>query len=273
VRHFFAYIFRHYFFFLFLILELSAFSFILQNNFQRAAFLNSTGSFTGSIINSYNNIIEYLSLKKANTNLVKENEILRNIIAGKGGKTRNFVNNYVSDSSFRYIGAKVIKNSINRQKNYLMLNRGSKDGISVDMGVVSADGVVGTVIRVSDNYSLVMSVLNISNRINARIKKNGHTGTIEWDGKNYRKGVLIDIPTHIVLYRGDTVVTSGNSNIFPENIMIGTVDEYFSEKGHKFNTATVDFSVDYNNVYYVYVISNLMREEQLKLEEGVENEK
>ncbi len=268
MRHFFAYIFKHYFFFLFLILELLSFSFILQNNFQNAAFLNSTGKFTGTIINSYNNITEYLSLKKANSDLIKDNEMLRNMLAEKSGKKWNFVNNYISDSSFRYIGAKVIKNSINRQKNYMMLNRGLKDGIGVDMGVVSVDGVVGTVIQVSENYSLVMSVLNISNRINARIKKNGHTGTIEWDGKNYRKGILTDIPTHVILYKGDTIVTSGNSSVFPENVMIGTVDEYFSEKGHKFNKAIVDFSVDYNNVYYVYVISNLMKEEQLKLQEG-----
>jgi rod shape-determining protein MreC len=248
-----------------------AFSFILQNNFQRAAFLNSTGTITGSIINSYNNITEYLSLRKANSDLVKENEILRNMIAGDSKKRWNFTTNYISDSSFRYIGAKVIKNSINRQKNYLMLDKGVKDGIGVDMGVVSVNGVVGTVIQVSENYSLVMSVLNISNKINARIKKNNHTGSIEWDGKNYRKGLLTDIPTHVMMYKGDTIVTSGNSHIFPKNILIGTINEYISEKEHKFNKATVDFSVDYNNVYYVYVISNLMKEEQMKLQEAIDN--
>jgi rod shape-determining protein MreC len=105
---------------------LLAFSFILQNNFQRAAFLNSTGTITGSIINSYNNITEYLSLRKANSDLVKENEILRNMIAGDSKKRWNFTTNYISDSSFRYIGAKVVKNSINRQKNYLMLDKGVK---------------------------------------------------------------------------------------------------------------------------------------------------
>jgi len=190
------------------------------------------------------------------------------MIAGNSKKRWNFTTNYISDSSFRYIGAKVIRNSINRQKNYLMLDRGAKNGIGVDMGVVSADGIVGTVIQVSENYSLVMSVLNISNKINARIKKNGYTGTVEWDGKNYRKGILSDIPTHVIMFKGDTIVTSGNSHIFPENIFIGTVDESFSEKGHKFNKATIDFSVDFNNVYYVYIISNLMKEEQLKLQEG-----
>jgi len=197
--------------------------------------------------------------------------MLRNMIAGNSEKKWSFVDSYIADSSFRYIGARVIKNSINRQKNYLMLNRGTKDGIGIDMGVVSVDGVVGTVIRVSENYSLVMSVLNISNRINARIKKNGHTGTLEWDGKNYRKGILTDIPTHVMMFKGDTVVTSGNSHIFPENVMIGTIDKYISEKGNKFNKATVDFSVDYNNVYYVYVISNLMKEEQLKLQEVIDD--
>ena len=156
-----------------------------------------------------------------------------------------------------YVVAKVISNSTNKRKNYLMLNKGNIHGIRRDMGVITSTGIVGTVIDISKNFSIVISVLHINNKINARIKKNRHLGSIEWDGSDYRKGLLTDIPIHVRLYMGDTIITSGNSHIFPEGIIIGTVEEYFSKQGDKFNKARINFAVDYNKLYYVYIIKNL----------------
>jgi len=140
------------------------------------------------------------------------------------------------------------------------------------MGVVSPRGVVGTVVQVSDNYSVIMPIINVSNKINARIKKNNHIGNIEWDGENSGYGLLTDIPTHVNLLLGDSIITSGFSHIFPEGINIGLVEEYYAGGGQKFNSARISFAVDFNNLYFVYVIKNLMRNEQLMLEEGVDVE-
>ena len=265
MRHLFAYILKHYFFFLFLFLEIIAFSFIVQNNYQRATFLNSSGQITGTILYTFNNITEYFTLKKANHILAEENAQLRESLKGSFHTTDTLVY-YQHDSLFKFISAKVISKTVNKQKNYLMLNKGKSHGIEKDMGVITSNGIVGTVIDVSENFSRVMLILHEHNRINARIKKNNHIGNIEWDGKYYSQGLLTDIPTHVNLYKGDTIITSGNSYIFPEGILVGTVDEHLVNKGEKFNKARINFSVDYNNLYFVYVIINLMKEEQLNLE-------
>lgn len=265
MRHLFAYIIKHYFFFLFLFLEIIAFSFVVQNNYQRATFLNSSGRVTGTVFNTFNNISEYFTLKTSNVILAEENARLRESQIESFNATDTLVY-YQHDSLYKYINAKVISNTINKQKNYLMLNKGKSHGIEKDMGVITSNGIVGTVIDVSENFSRVMSILHEDNKVNARIKKNDHIGNVEWDGEYYTQGLLTDIPTHVDLTVGDTIITSGNSFIFPEGILVGTVDEHIVDKGDKFNKARINFTVDYNNVYFVYVIVNLMKEEQQNLE-------
>lgn len=265
MRHLFAYIIKHYFFFLFLFLEIIAFSFVVQNNYQRATFLNSSGRVTGTVFTTFNNISEYFTLKKSNIILAEENARLRESLKTSFHSTDTLVY-YNEDSLFKFISAKVISNSVNKQKNYLMLNKGSSSGIEKDMGVITSNGIVGTIVDVSENFSRVMSILHEDNKINARIQKNDHIGNVEWDGKYYAQGLLTDIPTHVKLYKGDTVITSGNSFVFPEGILVGTIDEHLVDKGDKFNKAKINFSVDYNNLYFVYVIVNIMKDEQLNLE-------
>jgi rod shape-determining protein MreC len=147
-----------------------------------------------------------------------------------------------------------------------MLNKGSRHGIAKDMGVITSSGIVGTVVDVSPQFSRVMSVLHVNNKINARIRKNNHLGTVEWTGDNYRYGLLTDIPMHVMLAHGDTIITSGNSFIYPEGILVGTVEEYNILPNEKFNTALIEYGVDYNNLYFVYIIVNLKKKELLNLE-------
>lgn len=147
-----------------------------------------------------------------------------------------------------------------------MIDKGTNHGISTDMGVITSTGVVGTVVEVSENYSKVMSVLHIQNKINARIKKNRHLGNMEWDGKSYRQGLLTDIPSHVKLAANDTIVTSGNSYIFPEGLVIGTILDFDPQSSMKFNTAAVQYVVDYNSLHHVLVITNLMKYELEELE-------
>ena len=272
MRQLFGFIWKHYFFFLFLLLEIIAFSLIINhNNFQRAAFINSTNQFTGSILNTFNNISEYFSLKKANILLADENALFHSSSENSFIKTDS--NSFFKDDTlykhqYLYVAAKVISNSTNKRNNYIMLNKGRKHGIEKDMGVFTSDGVIGTVIEVSENFSRVMSILHKKYKLNAKIKKNGHLGTIEWDGLNYKIGTLRDIPTHVKLYKHDTVITSGNSYIFPEGILIGTVNEYIADHNDKFNKVSIIYSIDYNKLYYVYIIKNLLKKEQIQLEES-----
>jgi rod shape-determining protein MreC len=237
---------------------------VVQNNYQKATFLNYTGLLSGSVFSTYNRISDYFSLKKANDALALENAQL---------KTRLNLSETIYDTCqyrdvdtlYRYFHAKVISSSIGKQKNFIMLNKGRAHGIKKDMGVISHSGMVGTVVDVSENFSRVMPAINTSYKINARILKNQHIGNIEWDGYDYKTCLLTDVPSHVFLAEGDTIVTSGNSFIFPEGILIGVVENTINQEGEKFIKAKVRFSVDFNNLYYVYVIHNLNREEQLRL--------
>ncbi|HPE57601.1 MAG TPA: rod shape-determining protein MreC [Bacteroidales bacterium] len=268
----FLYILKHHFFFLFILLEVVSFVLVVQNNYQRASFINTANRFTGSLFTSYNDITSYFHLKVENEQLMAENARLRGQLdeSFRIADTNIFYN---KDSLYRFVEATIISNSINNQKNYMLINKGRLDGIAPDMGVITSDGIAGTVIEVSDHYSRIMSVLHIQHKINARIKKNMHLGSVEWNGKNYRYGVLTDVPVHVNLSPGDSIVTSGNSLIFPEGILIGTISsdsESNIEAQGNFQSAPVTFSVDFNKLYHVYVIVNLMKEEldSLNIEEG-----
>lgn len=153
-----------------------------------------------------------------------------------------------------------------------MLDKGWRSGIKKDMGVVTPKGVVGIIIDVSENYSSGISVLHKDTRISGRIKKNDQLVNISWDGLNYRLGDISHIPTHVNLVPGDTILTSGNSQIFPEGMMIGTVEYVEDEMENLFKKGKVRFSIDYNQITYVYVVENSSREEILRLKTSTPNE-
>ena len=141
-----------------------------------------------------------------------------------------------------------------------MIDKGRVDGIEKEMGLISSKGVAGIIIELTNHYSTAMSVLNKNTRISARLKKNGQMVNVVWNGKDYRKGIVEDIPTHITPLPGDTVITSGYSFVFPENIMIGTIGETI-HAGGTLNRAELIFSTDFNNLGFVYACKNIASEE------------
>jgi len=149
---------------------------------------------------------------------------------------------------YKYLSAKVISNSINRRNNYIKLNKGRLQGIREDMAVVAANGIVGQVIEVSDNFSSVMSVLNTNARVSAKLKTSNQVGSLFWEGQDYRIGKLVDIPSHVRFQVGDTVVTSGYSYTYPEGQIVGVVESFDITPGDSFFQIYVRFSVDFNNL-------------------------
>ena len=276
MRYILAFIWRYKYFFLFLALEIASVALIINKSYyQQSVITNATDGFTGGIYNTWSDISSYFKLKKENERLANENARLWQKLT-ESQLTTDTTGMRVKDTlygqQYTYTVAKVISNSTTLRNNYIMLNKGKRHGIVRDMAVFNPDGIVGTVVSVSDNFSWVMSMLNQHTKLSARINRLNQMGTIVWNGGSPAIGTLLDIPAHVKIKKGDTISTSGFSHIFPEGIMAGTVEKIYVESGDHFYTIDFRFSADLNSLQYVYIVKNLLREEEIELSKNVVNE-
>ena len=261
MRNLFVLLWKNQFFLLFIILEIVSIILVTRSySYHGALAHNTTSDISGSFFSMYSGVTDYVNLKEDNILLAEENAILRS------GLQSSFLvtdTQYVyHDSMFRYIPAKVVSNSISKSNNFIMVNKGSKHGIEKEMGVVSTLGVAGVVIGVSNNYSTIMSMLHKNMRISARIKKSGQLVSVVWDNNDYLLGTVIDIPSHIKLIPGDTIITSGNSLIFQEGIVVGTIVSHNQDNNKKLSKAVLKYITDFGTLNHVYIIENIMKVEQ-----------
>lgn len=274
MRNLIAFIWRNYFFFMFLLLEVFCVYLVVQNNyFQRASFINSSNQASAKILKTSADVEEYFYLKSENEKLARENAELRSrslVSFSKVVDDKYLVKDTVFRQKYTYTSCKVVNNSTNRRNNFLTLDKGAKHGIKNNMAVITSTGVVGQVKDVSDNFCTVMSLLNSKTTISSKIKKDGSYGPLTWEGEDFRYATLHDIPTHVRLVKGDTVVTSAYSRTFPENIMVGTVESFERKAGEYFYTVKVKLSTEFKKVSHVYIVTNMLKEEQEDLEKRSE---
>jgi len=270
MRNFFHFIIRNHFILLFLFLEIVSFYFVVNfNSYQRASWISSSGKVSGGVYQGFSDASQYLKLRQINEELAKENTYLRSQLPSSFKDSKDYfslVYDSLNKRQYTYRTAKVINNSVNKHFNYITLNKGTNNGIEKEMGVISSKGVVGIVKDASAHYSSVISILNTRLLISGKLKESGFFGALGWDGGDYRYAWLNEIPIHAPVSVGDLVVTSGFSAIFPEGILIGSVETVEKDKGESFYRIKVKLSVDFKDLSYVEVISNNMGEEQLDLE-------
>jgi len=263
---------RYHLFILFLSLEVFCFYLSYRTRrYNEAAYSNFANGISGRVFDTYTGITDYLYLRRMSDSLVRENAILRQKLVES--KFDNRVDSTgVNDSSgryvqhFTYITARVIYNSVNHASNLIYLNRGKQQGLTKQMGVFNANGIVGQVISVTDNYAAVMSVLSKDFKVSAKLKKSEFFGNMHWDGINSTTATLEEIPKHVPVKIGDTIVTSGFSELFPRNLMIGTVKSVKTEPDKNFLDLTVNLSTNFGNLSYVYVVKNIRRDELQNLD-------
>ncbi len=270
MRSLFRFLLRNYFVLMFLALEAFSFSLLVSyNNYQRVTFINSTNNIVGSIYERLSHLDDYFSLSRTNAKLAAENAALRTqlqrriMIQDKNPVMRL---DTVDAPAYVFTSAKVISNSVNKQFNYITINKGSRQGIKPDMGIVCSDGVVGVITNVSPNYATGLSLLNKRFSIPAKITKNNYFGNLVWDGEHTNTADLKEIPFHIMVNVGDTIVTSGYSSIFPEGIMIGTITKWDQESGTNFYNIKVELTTNFRTLKYVEVVKNNKQDELKKLE-------
>ena len=246
---------------------------IQSHSFHRSKIISSANFLSGGVYERINSMEEYLYLKEQNEELAMENANLKSLLfksqdSAKIPKLENLKSVLPED----IVVAKVIHNSFNVYENFLTLNAGAKSGIKPDMGVVNSLGIVGITDNVSANYSTVISILNIKSQINAKIKNSDHFGSLIWNGKSTGFVQLIDVPRLATVKKGDTIVTGGQSVIFPENIGIGTIDKLQTDDVTHYYTITVKLFNDMTNLGHVYILKSGNSEEILNLEKQGKDE-
>jgi rod shape-determining protein MreC len=250
-------------FLLFLLLFGFSLLFTIQSHsYHKSKFINSANFLTGGVYNSLNNISNYLDLKAQNKLLTEENKRLRILLSNSAIQADSvFLDSITFNKLYRFHTANVIKNSYALNNNVLTINRGKNDSIHQDFGVISSKGIIGIVDKTSANYATVISILNTTSNISAQLKKSNHFGTLTWDGKSPEYNQLIDIPKIAPVSKGDTIITSGRSSIFPKGIPIGVVEDYKLDLAENYYEINVKLFNDMTSVEHVYIIENADKEE------------
>ena len=241
--------------------------------YQSSKLISWTNSIAGGWYQGVHSISGYFGLKSENDRLAEENARLRAQLEESYIKYNDSVFT-VNDTTYRqrysYTEAQVIKNSWNQQNNYVMINKGSSHGIKPDMAVISPDGIVGVVMSVSENFATIMPVLHIDSRNSVKVKRTGISGSLVWDGADYRYAQVIDVPTTHKFLQGDTIITSGLANDFPEGIPVGYVMEAENLSGSGFYIVKIRLATDFNKLDHVYIINDRFGQEMKSLMDRTE---
>jgi rod shape-determining protein MreC len=259
---------------LFLLLLCISFLLTIQSHsYHKSRIISSANFLSGGVYEKINNVQEYLNLRTENDALALENARLKSILyKTKDTATIKKIENLKGVAPEDIVVSKVIHNSYNVHENFLTLNSGSNEGIKSDMGVINSLGIVGIIDKTSPKYATVISILNTKSQLNAKIKKSNHFGSLTWNGKSTGFVQLIDVPRLASVRKGDTIVTGGQSVIFPENINIGTIDKIYYQNETNYYTLDIKLFNDMTNLGHVYIIKSKDRDEVNNLEKRNKDE-
>ena len=262
--------------FLFVALQVAAFGLIYSNvSYQHTAINAMNAEWSGWVLNTYNNVDDYLHLARINKNLANENARLH-----ESNKEAYFSLTARRDSTidtlyqqqYTFLSARVINSSFRKRNNYITLNKGRKHGIKADMAVISPNGVVGVVQDVSTHFASVIPLIHGRSLNSVGFLNNAHFGTLYWDGDDFRYAQLRDVPREAKIKVGDTVVSNARSISFPSNMPVGYVEEMELDSEEQTYKINVKLAVDFSALDFVYVIDNLLKGEQLELEQKQDEE-
>jgi rod shape-determining protein MreC len=219
----------------------------------------------------------YLNLREANRHLLERNAQLElqllelqdkvDLLSADSTAFVGFVKDSLTNVfPYTLVMAKVVNNSITHLSNYITVNKGRLDGITPDMGVVSEKGVVGIVSNVSDHFSVIIPLLNPKFKLSCKVIGSNYFGALSWDGRDAKYANLNELPRHVEFNKGDTIVTSGYSAVFPAGVIVGTVVDFHKQKDDNFYSLKIELATDFRTLSDVYIIKNFLQDEQLSIE-------
>ncbi len=240
------------------------------SQFPRIQYLTTASTVTGGIMEVRNDVTKHFYLSKNNTALQKENIALRKTIPSSFIKLNNGlvkINDTLHLQQYEYIPGIIINSTHDKRNNYFTLNIGSQQGVERGMGVFSAKGVVGVIHNVTEHYAVIKSCLTENINIDIMIEKTGLFGLLKWNGKDARRGTMWGVSNDTEVKKWSKVVTRGGGGIFPRGINVGKVEKTDVVEGKPLWDVTIRYSEDYRSLQRVYVVKNLLKIEQEKLEE------
>lgn len=243
--------------------------FFNSKNYHRAKLFNTSSAVVGWFVEKKHNITKHFSLTDANERLSYENAVLRNRMPESFYQLQGriyYVNDTLYRQQYEYFPAEVINSTETKRNNFFTLNKGSDAGIENGMGVMSDKGIIGFVVDVSEHYSIVKTVLSENINVPVKLKKNNEHWLLKWDGMDHDIAQVNGVNRDIDIAVGDTVVTRGGSGMFPIGLPVGIVEELISQDGKQTWDVNIRLAVNFSAVYHVYVIKNLMQQEQQELE-------
>lgn len=273
----FQFIYKHLHWVIFIALEVLCFVLLFSyNSFQGSVYLSTAGDVTARLLKGKDKLTSYFGLVEKNQALAIQNAQLQqrivelemlNDLHQLDSLAQTEALQRVYRSGYHIRPAQIIDKSINKTDNYLTIDRGTADGLKPDMGVVGVDGVVGTIFKCTEHYSLVMPLLNSDSYTSCKVFGSKDIGILQWHGGDSRYATLHDLPRHSVVELGDTIVTSGNSSYFPEGVMMGTVEEARPSSDGQYMTLKVKLSTQFAHLEHVFVVSKMDADELAELRE------
>ena len=233
------------------------------NPYQHHVYLTSASQIAGAVYGAANNVTSYFNLRENNEDLNRRNVTLQNEVLALREQIQALRERHADSSEilpmarhYDFIVCHVINNSVMRPYNYITVNKGSNDGVAPEMGVIDQNGVVGIVNVVTPNYARVISLLNPHFRVSCKIKGDESFGSLVWDGKDPGSAVLEELPRHTVYHRGDTVVTSGHSAVFPPGLPVGIVESNNASDNDNFFSLRIRLLSDFTKLNNVQIVKN-----------------
>ncbi len=255
---------KYYYVLLFVVLEVVSFALLFRfNSYQGSVWLSSANSAVARVDRFYEDTRSYIGLSNVNRRLTDENvrlqmetQALREALdkaTHEEGVTERLLREKLA--GYRLIPATVVSNSTLRGYRYLVIDRGSRQGVQQEMGVVSGGGVVGIVYLVGDNYSLVLPVTNKKSSISCRIRQENYFGYLQWEGNNLRHAYVDDIPRYAHVKKGDVVETSGYSSVFPPGLFVGRITDVRNSADGQSYKLDITLGTDFSRLRDVDVIA------------------
>lgn len=254
---------------LFLLIEAVALNFYANSShYTEAKILSRANTVAGWMQNTVFNVKHYFTLRSENEMLAQRVAELENTLTRYREREEQIETDTMSmwqmDSTLmvglaerRYTTARVVGNTIHHDRNYLTLNRGHQDGVVAEMAVVTPDGcMVGYVMECSDNYSVVMSILNTGFHTSGKIRGDEHFGSITWNGHSPHRVQMTELTKYSECEIGDEVVASGLSHYFPEGVRIGYVESRTENENHTSLDVELRLAADMTRLSNVVLIEN-----------------